>query len=313
MSLADLKKKSKMGSLAEKLIKQVEKLNDKGGVEDERFWKPTMDKGGTGYAVIRFLPAREPEWTDTSVSIFSHAFQGPGGQWLIENCPTTESIGRKNCPICSSNSKLWATGDKEKQNIVRDRKRKLSYYSNIYVIEDPANPQNEGKVFLFKYGKKIFEKIDAAIRPKFKKDKSIDAFDPWLGADFELKICKVDGYWNYDQSVFAKPSPFLDANEDEVELEKVYNSMYNLNELNAPEKFKSNEELQKRLDIVLGNITETRRQVDEELDEETQQDYNKLVESKVSRRSSAPVVEDDEEEDEYVDNALDYFSKLASM
>lgn len=147
MSLAELKKRSKTGSLAEKLIKQVEQL-DKPNGDGERFWKPTMGKDGTGYAVIRFLPAREPEWTDNFVKVYKHAFEGPGGQWLIENCPTTDAIGRKNCPICASNSQLWATGDKEKQNIARDRKRKLSYYSNIYVIEDPANPENEGKVFL---------------------------------------------------------------------------------------------------------------------------------------------------------------------
>lgn len=143
MSFADLKKQSKMGSLTEKLIKQVEKLNDTGSKDDERFWKPVMDKGGTGSAVIRFLPT--PEGCDLPwAQVWSHAFQGTGG-WLIDNCLTT--LGQK-CPVCEANRELWNTGSKDNQNIVRDRKRKLSYFSNIYVVKDPANPENEGRVFL---------------------------------------------------------------------------------------------------------------------------------------------------------------------
>lgn len=171
----------------------------------------------------------------------------------------------------------------------------------------------------FKYGKKIFEKIDSALRPKFKKDTPIDAFDPWVGSDFELKICKVDGYWNYDQSVFSRPSPLLDADGDEIELEKVYNSMHNLNELVDPNKFKSNEDLQKRLDIVLGNITDNRRKMDPELQEEVEDDYTKLVEAKSVTRSQSNSVasrntdDDDDEDEEDVNSTLDYFSKLANM
>jgi len=309
MSFANLKKQSKMGSLTEKLIKQVEKLNDGGGgSDDERFWKPSMDKSGTGYAVIRFMPAGG-DWDDEYVQVFNHAFQGPSGQWLIDNCPTTLS---RKCPVCDHNREDWNTGSKEKQNIVRDRKRKLSYYSNVYIIKDPANPENEGKVKIFKYGKKIFEKIDAALRPKFQDEEAINPFDFWSGADFKLKICKVDGYWNYDKSEFSTPSEFLDGDDDE--LKKVYDTLYNLNDFVDPEKFKSYDDLKNRLDLVLGlKSSNNRKQIDPEVEDEVEDEYEKLMEKKSSpTKSSKPtVIEDDEDEDE--DNALDYFSKLAEM
>lgn len=306
MSFNELKKKSKIGSLTEKLIKQVEKLNTGSGNEkdDERFWKPTLNKKTeTGYAVIRFLPAGEG-WDDEYVQAFSHAFQGPGGQWFIENCPTT--IDRK-CSCCENNSKDWATGDKQKQNIVRDRKRKLSYYSNVYVIKDPDCPENEGTVRIFKFGKKIFEKIDAALRPKFQDDTPINPFDFWEGADFKLKVLKKDGYWNYDSSEFSSPSALLDGNDDE--LKEVYDKLHNITEFVNPDNFKSYEDLQARLDKVLGNSpsTSTRKKIDPELQEELDEEYEEAKSSK----SISKV--DDEDDDEDADNALDYFSKLASM
>ena len=307
MSFANLKKQSKMGSLTEKLIKQVEKLNESGSSsDDDRFWKPTMDKGGTGYAVIRFLPAGQG-WEDEYVQVFNHAFQGPTGQWLIDNCPTT--LGRK-CPICDHNRDDWNTGSKEKQNVVRDRKRKLSYYSNIYIVKDPANPENEGKVKIFKYGKKIFEKIDEALRPKFQDETPINPFDFWKGADFKLKLVKKDGYWNYDNSEFASQSALLDG-EDE-ELEKIYNQLHNLNDFVNPEKFKSYDELKNRLDLVLGLKSDTRKKIDPEVEDEIENDYEKLVEDRSSSKVSTSKVED-EDDDEDVDEALSYFSKLASM
>ena len=307
MSFNELKKKSKMGSLTEKLIKQVEKLNSGSGNEkdDERFWKPTLNKKSeTGYAIIRFLPAGDG-WEDEYVQAFSHAFQGPGGQWYIEGCPTT--IGGRKCPCCDNNSKDWATGDKQKQNIVRDRKRKLSYYSNVYVIKDPDSPENEGTVRIFKFGKKIFEKIDAALRPKFQDDTPTNPFDFWTGADFKIKVLKKDGYWNYDSSEFSSPSSLLDGDDDE--LREVYNKLHNLTEFVDPERFKSYEELQSRLDKVLGKMSSYSKKMDPELQEEVDEDYEEISSTKSTKKSSLV----NENEDEDADDALDYFSRLASM
>jgi len=304
MSFADLKKQSKMGSLTEKLIKQVEKLNDSGSKDDDRFWKPVMDKGGTGSAVIRFLPA--PAGCDLPwAQVWSHAFQGPGG-WLIDNCLTTN---KGQCPICESNRELWNTGDKSKQDIVRSRKRKLSYFANIYVVKDPANPQNEGKVFLYKFGKKIFDKIMAAMQPEFDDEKPINAFDFWEGANFKLKLRKVEGYWNYDKSEFSDPSTLLD---DDDELEKVYKNLYDLNEFTDEKNFKSYEELKKRLDYVLGNRGVPKMQDPETVAEEQQfeaerrgENVKSFNDDDITLTTSSSV--DDEDEDD----ALSYFQKLA--
>lgn len=303
MSFNELKKKSKMGSLTEKLIKKVETLNSSGREsEDERFWKPTLNKKTeTGYAVIRFLPAGDG-WSDEYVSSFSHAFQGPGRQWLIVNCPTT--VGRK-CPVCENNTKDWSTGSKEKQNIARDRKRKLSYYANVYIIKDPDCPENEGTVRIFKFGKKIFEKIESALRPKFQDDKPINPFEFWEGADFKLKVLKKDGYWNYDNSEFSPPSPLLDGDDDR--LSAIYDQLHNIEELISADKFKSYDDLKTRLDVVLGNATpqSSKTKIDPELQEEIEEEYNEVKSSKTLND------EDDNEDD--LDETLDYFSKLANM
>ena len=297
MAFADLKKQSKLGSLTEKLIKQVDKLNDTGSKNDDRFWKPSMGKGDTGSAVIRFLPA--PEGCDLPwAQVWSHAFQGTGG-WLIDNCLTT--LG-KQCPVCEANRELWNTGNKDNQNIVRDRKRKLSYYSNIYVVKDPANPENEGKVFLYKFGKKIFDKITAAMKPEFDDEQPINPFDFWKGANFKLKLVKKDGYWNYDKSEFAEVSVLLD-NDDE--LETIYKSLNNLNDFIDPEQFKSYEDLKKRLGYVLG-LKGTPKQQDPETigeEEETTVDFSSKTSSSVSSSSDG-----EDEED-----PMSYFSKLAEM
>ena len=297
MSFADLKKQSKMGSLTEKLIKQVEKLNDTGSKDDERFWKPVMDKGGTGSAIIRFLPA--PEGCDLPwVQVWSHAFQS-NGKWMIDNCLTT--LGQ-NCPVCEANRELWNTGSKDNQNIVRDRKRKLSYYSNIYVVKDPANPDNEGKVFLYKFGKKIFDKIMASMQPEFDDEEPINPFDFWKGANFKLKLVKKDGYWNYDKSEFAPSSALL---EDDDELETIYKSLNNLNDFVSPSEFKSYEDLKKRLDYTLGIKGTPKYQDPETIGEEEEVEVSRPVKESVSVRSSAS--SDDEDEDD----AMSYFQKLA--
>ena len=298
MAFADLKKQSKMGSLTEKLIKQVEKLNDTGSKDDERFWKPSMGKGDTGSAIIRFLPA--PEGCDLPwVQVWSHAFQS-NGKWIIDNCLTT--LG-KQCPVCEANRELWNTGNKDNQNIVRDRKRKLAYYSNIYVVKDPANPENEGKVFLYKFGKKIFDKITAAMKPEFDDEQPINPFDFWSGANFKLKLVKKDGYWNYDKSEFAEPSVLLD---DDDELEAIYKSLNNLNDFIDPEQFKSYEDLKKRLGYVLGLKGTPRKQDPETIDEEEEISYNDS-----SSKTSSSVSSSSDDEDE--EDPMSYFSKLAEM
>jgi len=298
MSFADLKKQSKMGSLTEKLIKQVEKLNDTGSKDDERFWKPVMDKGGTGSAIIRFLPA--PEGCDLPwVQVWSHAFQS-NGKWMIDNCLTT--LGQ-NCPVCEANRELWNTGSKDNQNIVRDRKRKLSYFANIYVVKDPANPENEGRVFLYKFGKKIFDKIMASMQPEFDDEEPINPFDFWKGANFKLKLVKKDGYWNYDKSEFAPSSALL---EDDDELETIYKSLNNLNDFVSPSEFKSYEDLKKRLDYTLGLKGTPKYQDPETIGEEEEDEVSRPAKETTSVRPSAS--SDDEDEDD----ALSYFSKLAN-
>jgi len=190
MGFSDLKKQSKLGSLTAKLVKEVEKMNTSSGSSDDRLWKLDVDKSGNGYAVIRFLPA--PDGEDLPfVKVYSHAFQGPGG-WLIDNCLTT--LNGQKCPVCEYNSGLWNNGTDAGKEVARKQKRKLTYVSNIYVVKDPANPDNEGKVFLFKYGKKIFDKLTEAMQPEFEDESPIDPFDFWQGANFKLKAKNVAGY-----------------------------------------------------------------------------------------------------------------------
>lgn len=312
MSFQDLKKQSKMGSLTEKLIKQVEKLNESGSKDDDRFWKPVMDKGGTGSAIIRFLPAAEGNdlpW----VQVWSHAFQGTGG-WLIDNCLTT--LGQQ-CPVCEANRELWNTGSKDNQNIVRDRKRKLSYFANIYVVKDPANPANEGRVFLYKFGKKVFDKITAAMQPEFDDEEPINPFDFWKGANFKLKLVKKDGYWNYDKSEFASPSILLD---DDDELEKIYKSLHNLNDFADASQFKSYDDLKKRLEYTLGLRGVPKMQDPETIDEEEEWNNERSgktssselpsnLRSELNSLSSSKSSSSEDDEDE--DDALSYFQKLA--
>jgi len=293
MSFANLKKQSKLGSLTAKLVKEVEKLNTNGG-SDERLWKLDVDKSGNGYAVIRFLPA--PNGEDLPfVKLYSHAFQGPGG-WYIENSLTT--LGQKD-PVSEFNTQLWNNGTDAGKETARKQKRKLTYISNIYVVKDPANPENEGKVFLYKYGKKIFDKLTAAMQPEFEDETAIDPFDFWQGANFKLKAKNVAGYRNYDSSEFTAQSPVLD---DDDAMEALWKKEFSLAELVATDQFKSYDELKKRLEYVLGNKAQV-RQDPEVIDEDDDRGSAEQAVTTATASTSAAGEEDD---------TLSYFAQLAA-
>ncbi len=300
MSFKDLKKQSSLGSLTQKLVKEVEKMNNTGGGSgDDRLWKPEVDKTGNGYAVIRFLPSPEGEdipWA----KMYSHAFQGPGG-WYIENSLTT--TGGKD-PVSEHNRELWNSGNESDKDTVRKQKRKLSYYANIYIVKDPTNPQNEGGVFLYKFGKKIFDKIMEAMQPEFEDESPINPFDFWQGANFKLKIVKKDGYWNYDKSEFDTVGPLL---EDDDALEALWKKQYSLAAVTAPDQFKSYEDLEKRLKYVLGQKSSTRRVFDESLEDESEGRGTFTPDFKSKAPVAAPVASASQDEDD----ALSYFQKLA--
>ena len=315
-NFANLKKQSSLGSLTEKLVKQVEKMSTTSSGADERLFKPVVDKTGNGFAVLRFLPAPDGEdlpWA----KMYSHAFQGNGG-WYIENSLTT--IGGKD-PLGEYNRELWNTGSETNKEIVRKQKRKLNYYSNIYVVKDPTNPSNEGKVFLFKYGKKIFDKIMEAMQPEFEDESPINPFDFWVGANFKLKIVKKDGYWNYDKSEFDRVSPLLD---DDDAMEAIWKKEYSLNAITAPDQFKTYEELERRMNMVLGlspssSPTQSRAVVEQE---DQYESYNQPVNSETkvleeleqsyarSKSPTLPTVTSAVDDDD-TDDALQYFSRLA--
>lgn len=242
------------GTGFDSLRKKVEELSTGGGggKDDDRFWQPEVDKVGNGSAVIRFLAApvnNDYPWVRT----FNHGFKNKtSGKWFIEDCPTT--IGQE-CPVCAANNELWNTGIKENQDVVRDRKRKLIYISNILIIKDTKNPENEGKVKLFKYGKKIFDKIKDVMQPQFEDIDPRDPFDFWEGANFKLRICKVEGYRNYDKSEFDAISPVSD---DDAKIEEIWKQEHDLREFTDPTKFKSFDDLKKRFDsVVVGSRVPT--------------------------------------------------------
>ena len=294
MSFSDLKKQSSLGSLTSKLVQEVEKMNTSSGSSDDRLWKPEVDKAGNGFAIIRFLPAPNGEdlpWA----KVYNHAFQGTGG-WFIDTCLTT--LGQ-NCPVCEANRELWNTGSKANQEIVRQRKRKLSYYSNIYVVSDKAHPENEGKVFLYKFGKKIFDKISAAMQPEFEDETPIDPFDFWQGANFKLKITKKDGYWNYDKSEFESPSVLGDFDDDV--LEAIWKKANALTEFTNSESMKTYEQLDTRLKAVLGKPKT--QKVDESFEDE--EEFSAPPKNEPSFTIAKPAVADED------DDALSYFQRLA--
>ena len=288
-SFANLKKRRTTD--LEKLQSEIEKINKPQtnfSRDDERFWKAELDKSGSGYAVIRFLPSLDDDKT-AFVRVFNHGFQGPGG-WYIENSLTT--IGQKD-PLSEYNSVLWNSGIEANKEIARKQKRRLTYFSNIYVVEDKANPQNEGKVFLFRFGKKIFDKISSMSNPEFEDETEVDVFNLWDGANFKLKIRKVDGFSNYDKSEFMTSAPL---SEDESEMESVFGQQHDLEEFIDQKSFKTYDELKTRLDTVLGNIQTAAMTAPTSVENDD-----------VPFDGGTPIPESSTSEDEN----LDYFKKLA--
>ena len=283
MSFASLKKSS--GNNFAKLTQEIEKLNQptsNGSGADDRLWKPELDKSGNSYAVIRFLPA--PEGEDLPFAkVWSHAFKGPGG-WYIENSLTT--LGKKD-PVGELNRELWNSGVESDKEVARKQKRKLSYYANIYVVSDPTRPENEGRVFLYKFGKKIWDKIVEAMQPAFADETPVDPFDLWKGADFKLKVRQVEGYWNYDKSEFAAPSTL--GNFDDDELEKIWRQEYSMTEFTDPKNFKSYEELQQRLSTVLATGSARPRFDAETAEEEESVSYGGGANERFGSRSKPEV------------------------
>ena len=248
MSFANLKRNRDSLDKLTKAIESTTQTAEAGSKDDTRFWTPTVDKSGNGMAVIRFLPAAGADGEDGLpwVRLFDHGFQGPGG-WYIDKCLTTLN---EKCPVCEHNNTLWNSGVEANKDVARKQKRRLSYYANIYVISDPSNPENEGTVRLFKFGKKIFDKITEAMNPEFADETPLNPFDFWDGANFKLKIRNVEGYRNYDKSEFADKSALLDG--DDAKLEKIYSQQYSLKEMTDRKHFKPYEQLKGRLDKVLG-------------------------------------------------------------
>ena len=288
MSFSDLKKKA--GNF-EKLQVELEKVNNPvTSFADDRFWKPDLDKSGNGYAVIRFLP--QPSGEDLPwCKIWSHAFNGPGG-WYIENSLTTL---QKKDPVSEYNTELWNSGVEANKDVARKQKRILKYYSNVLVVSDPKHPENEGKVFLYRFGKKIFDKISEVMNPQFDDESPMNPFDFWEGANFKLKVRKVDGFWNYDKSEFEAAAALLDGND--TQLEEVYSKLYSLKQFLTEENFKSYDELKEKFNRVVtgSSVTGT-------VEKFTAQ--KKPVET-------APVVEDTTPTASDDDETLSYFAKLA--
>jgi len=293
MSFATLKRNR--GSNLNKIIKAAEATTsgETKSYIDDRIWKPTVDKAGNGYAVIRFLPGTEENLP--FVRYWDHGFKGPTGQWYIENSLT--SIGQPD-PVGELNSRLWNSGIESDKDRARTQKRRLHYVTNIYVVSDPSAPQNEGKVFLYKFGKKIFDKISDIMNPSFADETPVDPFDFWEGADFKLKIRNVEGYRNYDKSEFASAASLLNA--DEAQLEEVYGKLHDLSEFTNPKNYKSYDDIKSKLMRVLGEQSNAGA-------------YTMKEEIKLNEPMPAiePVTaEEMSSEDE---DTLSYFSKLAKQ
>ena len=302
MSFANLKRNR---NSIDKLVSAAQATGggEKSSYKDERMWKPTVDKMGNGYAVVRFLPAAEGQdlpW----VRYWDHGFKGPTGKWYIERSLTT--IGQED-PVGQLNSKLWNMSDDDKsptRKQARDQKRRLHYVANVLVVSDPANPDNEGKVFMYQFGKKIFDKIMDAMQPQYADETPMNPFDFWEGANFKIKIRKVDGWVNYDKSEFDGPSELSD---DDSYLEGVYNSMHDLNEFTDPKNFKSYDELKRKLDDVLGVQSEMPMAQQNMMHMESPAPVMREVPPQsIEEIASAPAVEEEEED------TMSYFAKLAN-
>ena len=300
MSISALRNQNSLDKLLQQVQKDDKPNTEKKSYVDERLWKPVVDKSGNGYAVIRFLPApagEELPW----VRLWNHAFQGPTGQWYIENSLTTMN---QNDPVSEYNSALWNSGVESDKEIARKQKRKLQYYSNIYVVEDSMNPENNGKVMLYRYGKKIYDKLMESMQPEFADETPINPFDLWEGANFKLKIRKVDGYWNYDKSEFSDPSQLKPTDE---ELETIYGKTHSLADFTAPSNFKSYDELKARLDAVLSGTVATAKTAAAMVEEDTV-DFTPPASTPTPEPQTAPFVAPSNNDDD----AMSYFEKLAN-
>ena len=298
MSLENLK--SMRGSSIDKLVQAAEAVSTKAetkSYDDDRFWKPTRDKAGNGYAVVRFLPAKEGEdlpW----VRYWDHGFKGPTGLWYIENSLT--SIGQDD-PVSESNSVLWNSGRDEDKALARERKRRLHYISNVLVVSDPENPQNEGKVFLYQFGKKIFDKIMDVMQPQFADEQPVNPYDFWEGADFKIKIRKVEGWVNYDKSEFSKPAALFEG--DEARLTEVYDKLYSLQDFLEPGNYKSYDELKMKLNRVLG-VEAVEEPMPSVMDSAPAQQAPAMSTAEAESMGTSEPASDD-------DDTLSYFAKLA--
>lgn len=285
-----------------KLVAEAEKAG--GGTKksygDDREWKPQVDKTGNGYAVIRFLPVKDGDdlpW----VRYWDHGFQGPTGRWYIEKSLT--SIG-KDDPVSEINSRLWNTGNEADKDTARSRKRRLHYVSNILVVSDPANPENEGKVFLYKFGKKIFDKIMDLMQPQFQDETPVNPFDFWEGANFKLKIRNFEGYRNYDKSEFDNPVALFDGDEDR--LREIYDKIYALSEFTDESSYKSYDDLKRKLIEVLGAEEVNGTEVLVEPSAPTAPKVE--AEPQITSEESSTEVSNDDDDD---DDSLSYFAQLA--
>ena len=302
MSLSDLKKSNSNFDFLQKELEKIanpekEKTSYQ---EDTRYWRAAVDKAGNGYAVVRFLPAIEGEelpW----VRVFSHGFQGPSGRWYIENSLTT--LGKSD-PVSDANNELWNSGSEANKELARKRKRRLNYISNILVVKDPANPENEGKTFLFKYGKKIFDKINDVMFPAFADEQAINPFDFWKGANFKLKIRKVEGFTNYDKSEFEGITELFEGNDDKIEA--VWKAEHALQQFVDPSNFKPYEELKKKFDEIIGNTSGAVSNVTE-----TVLDHAEKF-GPAGGANDIPI-EQPVSTDEKSDDAMSYFKKLAEQ
>ena len=305
MSFADLKRSS--STSFEKLNQELSKLNSKDRTyedDKDKYWYPAVDKAGNGYAVIRFLPA--PNGEDTPfVRIWDHGFQNPDtGLWYIEKSLTT--LGQPD-PVGEYNSKLWNTGLDADKEIARKQKRKLSFVSNIYIIKDSANPENDGKVMLFRYGKKVFDKINDVMNPQFEDEKPVNPFDFWAGANFKLKIRNFEGYRNYDKSEFDAVAPLF---EDDDKMEAIYKQEQSLQALVSPKLFKTYDQLQARLNLVLGLTTTTAetRNAFEESDDVLPTPAAKAASAAATKTAAAKAIASSDDDD---DDGLEFFKRLA--
>jgi len=296
-NFADLKKNR--STKLESLVEASEKMNEKVSYVDERIWKCERDNNGNGYAVIRFLPECKGE-TSEYVTLYTHGFKGPGG-WYIENSLTTPVSGSPKGykdPVSTANTALWNSGIESDKAIARERKRKQNFYSNILVIEDSANKENEGKVFLFRYGKKIFDKCQSVLKPEFADEVGFNPYDFWDGANFKIKIRQVDGFANYDKSEFCEPSPLFDGDEEKIKT--VWESQYSLDDLISPDKFKSYQELEARFKTVIGSHNS---------------DYSETIEESAEpvAAAAAGATTFATESEPNNDETMDYFKKLADQ